>query len=142
MHNNRNWRVVTLISICFFIYFTLSVLSYAFNINWEPFDKVNLVTDLFHKSESRNFAQTTINNQNAEQNNWVKDFELYKKPELITNFYKGDSINALSIFSEKLHQLKTTKKGKIRIAYFGDSMIEGDLLTQTLRKLLQQEFGG
>ena len=142
MHNNRNWRVVTLISICFFIYFTLSVLSYAFNINWEPFDKVNLVTDLFHKSESRNFAQTTINNQNAEQNNWVKDFELYKKPELITNFYKGDSSNALSIFSEKLHQLKTTKKGKIRIAYFGDSMIEGDLLTQTLRKLLQQEFGG
>lgn len=142
MHNNRNWRVVALISICFFIYFTLSVLSYAFNIKWEPFDKVNLVTDLFYKSESRNFAQNIINNQNSAQNNLVKDFELYKKSQLITNFYKGDSVNALSIFSEKLHQLKTTKKGKIRIAYFGDSMIEGDLLTQTLRKLLQQEFGG
>jgi hypothetical protein len=48
----------------------------------------------------------------------------------------------LAKFAEKLHQLKTTKKGKIRIAYFGDSMIEGDLLTQTLRKLLQKEFGG
>jgi hypothetical protein len=43
---------------------------------------------------------------------------------------------------QKNSSIKTTKKGKIRIAYFGDSMIEGDLLTQTLRKLLQKEFGG
>ena len=115
MNNNRNWRVVTLISISFFIYLIFSILSFAFDIKWEPFEKVNLITD---------------------------DFELYKKPYFITNFYKGDSVNALSNFSEKLHQLQTTKKGKIRIAYFGDSMIEGDLLTQTLRKLLQKEFGG
>ena len=31
---------------------------------------------------------------------------------------------------------------KTRIAYFGDSMIEGDLLTGDLRNLLQTEFGG
>lgn len=31
--------------------------------------------------------------------------------------------------------------GQIRIAYFGDSMIEGDLVTQTLRQLLQQNYG-
>jgi len=29
----------------------------------------------------------------------------------------------------------------IRIAYFGDSMIEGDLITQTLRKQLQESYG-
>lgn len=43
---------------------------------------------------------------------------------------------------EKLNRLKKGENVKIRIAYFGDSMIEGDLLTQTLRKLLQQEYGG
>ena len=35
-----------------------------------------------------------------------------------------------------------SKNGKVRIAYFGDSMIEGDLVTQSLRKDLQQQFGG
>lgn len=142
MHNNRNWRVVMLISICFFIYFFSSILSFAFNIKWEPFDKINLVTEIFHKNQTHNLSQTNIQKQNSAQNNLVQDFELYKKPELITNFYKGNNVNALAFFSEKLHQLKTTKKGKIRIAYFGDSMIEGDLLTQTLRKFLQKEFGG
>lgn len=33
-------------------------------------------------------------------------------------------------------------KTKVRIAYFGDSMIEGDLITQTLRHQLQELFGG
>src|ERR1039458_8654920 len=36
------------------------------------------------------------------------------------------------------------KKGKkkVRIAYFGDSMIEGDLLTRDLREFFQARFGG
>ncbi len=39
--------------------------------------------------------------------------------------------------------LKTRKSGKsVRIAYFGDSMIEGDLVTNDLRKMLQHIFGG
>ena len=31
---------------------------------------------------------------------------------------------------------------QVRIAYFGDSSIEGDLVAQTLRESLQQQFGG
>ncbi|MFY7965965.1 MAG: hypothetical protein ACOVO1_13790, partial [Chitinophagaceae bacterium] len=45
-------------------------------------------------------------------------------------------------FIKKLVALKKSKKGKIRIAYLGDSMIEGDLVSQTLRRLLQSYFGG
>jgi len=145
MNNNRNWRVVTLISISFFIYLIFSILSFAFDIKWEPFEKVNLITDVFDKNKKSELAKADQQKNNSETKNpknLVQDFELYKKPHFITNFYKGDSVNALSNFSEKLHQLQTSKKGKIRIAYFGDSMIEGDLLTQTLRKLLQKEFGG
>jgi len=38
--------------------------------------------------------------------------------------------------------LSRSRKSKVRIAYFGDSMIEGDLITQTLRNELQKMFGG
>ncbi|MEL6843402.1 MAG: GDSL-type esterase/lipase family protein [Bacteroidota bacterium] len=38
--------------------------------------------------------------------------------------------------------LSQSRKSKVRIAYFGDSMIEGDLITQTLRHELQKMFGG
>lgn len=52
-----------------------------------------------------------------------------------------DSPGTLDNFFRDL--LKTEKKGGIvRIAYFGDSIIEGDLITQDLRKNLQARFGG
>ena len=47
----------------------------------------------------------------------------------------------LSRFFTALQDSKEKKKN-VRIAYFGDSMIEGDLITQSLRKDLQQMFGG
>ncbi|HTC00243.1 MAG TPA: hypothetical protein VK705_06135 [Ferruginibacter sp.] len=49
---------------------------------------------------------------------------------------------ALSDFIQHLDELKNHKRRKIRIAYFGDSFIEGDLITQDLRKQLQDYFGG
>lgn len=46
----------------------------------------------------------------------------------------------LTQFFEALKNIKT--KRKVRIAWFGDSMVEGDLITQDLRYLLQKKFGG
>jgi hypothetical protein len=48
----------------------------------------------------------------------------------------------LFAFFKKLHELETTKKGKIRIGYYGDSMTDGDLIVQDLRALFQDAFGG
>lgn len=45
-------------------------------------------------------------------------------------------------FFEKLYQLETAKKGKVRIAYFSDSMTDGDMIVQDLRTILQDKFGG
>ncbi len=50
------------------------------------------------------------------------------------------NLAALRKFFESLNELD--KKKKVRISYWGDSMIEGDLITQTLRKKMQQQFGG
>ncbi len=55
--------------------------------------------------------------------------------------FEDDTTSALSHFFQSLNLLKK-KKHKTRIAYFGDSMIEGDLITQDFRECLQDEFGG
>ncbi len=51
------------------------------------------------------------------------------------------SLPGLEQFMAALRQTKATGS-RTRIAYFGDSMIEGDLLTGDLRNLLQTQFGG
>lgn len=45
-------------------------------------------------------------------------------------------------FFEKLYQLETNKHGKARIAYFGDSMTDGDMIVQDVRTMFQDKFGG
>lgn len=48
----------------------------------------------------------------------------------------------LERFFEKLRTLEQKKKGQIRIAYFGDSMIDADMLVMQFRHYLQKRFGG
>ncbi|MCL9769794.1 hypothetical protein NAT47_05135 [Flavobacterium sp. HXWNR69] len=45
-------------------------------------------------------------------------------------------------FFEKLFQLETKKQGNVRIAYFGDSMTDGDLIVKDFRTYFQEKFGG
>lgn len=47
--------------------------------------------------------------------------------------------NALQAFVQALGQ---TKEKPVRIAFFGDSFVEGDILTSSLRDTLQRVFGG
>jgi lysophospholipase L1-like esterase len=60
----------------------------------------------------------------------AENFEDYKGYQYIVPFY------------EKLEQLEKTKTGTVRIAYFGDSMNDGDMIVQDIRKLYQDQFGG
>lgn len=45
-------------------------------------------------------------------------------------------------YFEKLYQWETQQKGSIRIAYFGDSMTDGDMIVQDLRREMQKRYGG
>jgi hypothetical protein len=56
--------------------------------------------------------------------------------------YPTDSMGGLIHFFTALEELKAHKRKTVRVAYFGDSMIEGDLITQDFRKMLQDSFGG
>ena len=48
----------------------------------------------------------------------------------------------LVTFFEKLFQLESKNEGNVRIAYFGDSMTDGDLIVKDFRTYLQEKFGG
>ncbi|KUJ63804.1 hypothetical protein AR687_01060 [Flavobacteriaceae bacterium CRH] len=54
--------------------------------------------------------------------------------------YKG--YQYLISFYEKLYQLENNPQAKVRIAYYGDSMTDGDLIVQDVRTNYQQRFGG
>lgn len=48
----------------------------------------------------------------------------------------------MQAFYEKLYQLESEQKGKVRIAYYGDSMTDGDMIVQDLRRNFQNKYGG
>lgn len=57
-------------------------------------------------------------------------FEDYKGYQYLISFY------------EKLYQLEKNPQAKVRIAYYGDSMTDGDLIVQDIRMNYQERFGG
>ncbi|WP_264534983.1 SGNH/GDSL hydrolase family protein [Flavobacterium sp. N1736] len=60
----------------------------------------------------------------------TETFENYKGYQYLISFY------------EKLYQLEKNPQSKVRIAYYGDSMTDGDLIVQDVRNNYQQRFGG
>lgn len=49
----------------------------------------------------------------------------------------------LNLFYEALFQLEQNpESAKVRIAYFGDSMTDGDLIVQDIRRKYQEKYGG
>ncbi len=121
-----------------------SLLAWQTGFSWTPFDRINLISDVITDSSASGYVKT---NKPTDTVITLADptrrsFEQYASPARIINFSADSNQYALPQFLSKLYRLKTTRKGKIRIAYFGDSMIEGDLMTQTLRQRLQATFGG
>ncbi len=54
--------------------------------------------------------------------------------------YRG--LEHLVPFFEKLHALESGTETNVRIAYFGDSMTDGDMIVSDFRNRYQQKYGG
>jgi len=126
------------------LFLLLSILALVAGWEWAPFRRVNLVGDLVAApADPAPVADPAdLTADSSDHTPAARHFATYTHPQFITDFRTDTQVCSLPDFARKLHELLKTGKGKIRIAYFGDSMIEGDLMTQTLRKLLQQKFGG
>lgn len=148
---NANRRVLLFVVYATIIYLIASVVAAALDWRWMPARRINLISDITqHYRVEESTENDSLSNSDTTSllpiaiplKDKVSNFNLYHKAHFITNFNVDTNSVALERFIKKIYELKNGIKTKIRIAYFGDSMIEGDLLTQTLRKLLQQMFGG
>ena len=65
----------------------------------------------------------------------IDSVEFVATDNMITN------TSALKLFFEKLYLLENEKSGKVNIVHIGDSHIQADLMTNVIRKDLQERFG-
>ncbi|MFB6457535.1 hypothetical protein ACE38W_19850 [Chitinophaga sp. Hz27] len=94
-------------------------------------------TDSVVKVKDSTGTVTTLPNPDAHH-----DFMSYTGIMQYAASQYGENGAGMHAFLQALAELKAGKRKKVRIAYFGDSMIEGDLITGDLRDSLQLFFGG
>ncbi|MCC6838138.1 MAG: hypothetical protein IT234_06345, partial [Bacteroidia bacterium] len=71
------------------------------------------------------------------------DTSVYKQYVFINkelNRIENDSTSLSSLY-EKLYQLEQTKKGRVNIAHIGDSHIQADHFSGSIRQKMQRKFG-
>ncbi len=140
---NKNYRVLQLVLLFVGLLILISVSQFIFAFTWQPLRRINLVDNILLKPAHAIVKKPVPAKKPVlVQNGQRTQFDLFQQGHLITDFNADTNQVALKGLMDKLYELKTGHKKKIRIAYLGDSMIEADLITQTLRKLLQKEFGG
>lgn len=126
--------------LCILILLGISAITQNIFIGNLQLKKPNLFSDLLSKVKQKIIAHNT--KRVTSESIADKVSVLVQNPDSLAIIdFVHDSINNMSKFYNALTQLKKTKK-KVRIAYFGDSMIEGDLVTQDLRTYFQNKFGG
>jgi lysophospholipase L1-like esterase len=141
MNNSR--KVVILILVVTIIQLSLSVFSNQFIAYYPYFKNVNLLSDILvkEKSKKENQKKKHFGSSNATDSLPMNDFDAYAKKGTLIRFNSDTVSPALQKFNEKLIALSEGKNVKIRIAWFGDSQIEGDFITQDVREQLQNYFG-
>ncbi|PVX49820.1 lysophospholipase L1-like esterase [Balneicella halophila] len=98
-----------------------------------------LLAETLKEVENVTVGDTTVvivENKAVEQK---KDEQKYKIQPEDKSLVKE---NTLVGFFEKLRELELHNKGQIRIAFYGDSMLDADMLVMQFRHYLQKRFGG
>jgi hypothetical protein len=129
-----------LILLCILVLLGISAVPQNIFIGNLQLKKPNLFSDISSKVKQKTIAHNTklVTTEAIAD----KVSVLVQNPDSLAIIdFVHDTINNMSKFYNALTHLKKTKK-KVRIAYFGDSMIEGDLITQDLRTYFQNKFGG
>jgi hypothetical protein len=104
----------------------------AFDLGGFEMKKVDVLADIRIDEETNNTITVDTVNQTI-----LEFVDTCKTGIICINDYSSEN-NALNRFYDALNE----NNHPIRIAYFGDSFIEGDLLTASLRDLLKKKYGG
>ena len=138
--NNKIWQPLLIVTLTIASLFALTFLKLPKSLTDSPWfsqKQIDVLSEL-RKDKPKIIIPIAI---------IKKDTTVFSKntppPEdetLITD-YGTDSSYSLKYFYQKLDSAKHNNK-KIRIAYFGDSFVEGDEVTDEIRLRLQALFGG
>jgi lysophospholipase L1-like esterase len=143
---NQARRVFLFVSISLILYVIISFAGIQYGIDWHPLNRINLLSEIITPAKQLPAKQDSVTLASIDSSTirliTKRNFNVFNTGHNITDFSADATAYALPNVMAKLYALKSGKKTKLRIAYLGDSMIEGDLLTQTFRKLMQQQFGG
>ena len=131
--------------------FLLTVFRSGFSIGSFTFKRVNILSDVIMKTKKPalvvpipkvkiKLTKKELNLIKSGKLNKDSLIQVLQKDVRISDF-RTDSLEILGRFFSTLQQSENEKK-RVRIAWFGDSMIEGDLITSTVRNIMQKEFGG
>ncbi|MCC6690285.1 MAG: hypothetical protein IT235_02010 [Bacteroidia bacterium] len=138
---NKLRQTVVLVLVIVVVLVLLSISDSSFVLGNYKFKRIDILSDIKTRGvyqrvplSSKLLTDSVIRSDSIVRAN-------FKQDQLAIYDFGNDSLPALSNFFESLFQTAHKKK-KTRIAYFGDSMIEGDLITQDLRTSLQDTFGG
>lgn len=110
----------------------------------------SLQDEIFYEldnTESVSLAEVTSMVQGSAYQGLEQVIEAYRDGKLteaelssaLTNVGISGNVQQLSHFFKAL---KNSKSSKVRIAYFGDSGIEGDNITADFREIFQSQYGG
>ena len=123
--------LVTLVLVGMYFLPQISIAGYDFR-------QVNLLSDIMKDSAEVDTARTEGENPKTEYVDYKDSVPAGMVP--IEDF--RDSLGIDREMDKFYEALRSAKKRPVRIAYFGDSFIEGDILTAAVRDLLQTRFGG
>lgn len=130
----RTFFIVLLVIVVLMgLYFlpSISILGYEFR-------QVNLLSDVMADTISK--AEST-----PEYKDTIPTFRYYQDnipPDMVPIEDFRDSLGIHREMDSFYKALNQSKRRVVRIAYFGDSFIEGDILTAHIRELLQSRYGG
>jgi len=140
---NHSKKVILFILLVTSIQLILSVFSKEIGAYYPYFKNVNLISDITVKEKTKIGAiKTKPHSKTTVLGGFViNELDAYQKKNTLIRFNADTLAPALPKISQKLMRLAEGKKVKIRIAWFGDSQIEGDFITQNVREQLQNYFG-
>jgi len=107
----------------------------------ETLKKVDILSDVRKLTYSDGEANKLIEEAEAERKKMLDNDSVPEGITPIEDFSADDSVRIMDSFYKALIESKKIDR-PIRIAYYGDSFIGGDVVTSDLREFLQKEFGG
>lgn len=124
----------------FFLFFKNNLPQRIFSEDKLPTKNVvvdSLLLQAFEEEEQKKMESETDNSTEK------KDEEISEEQLISSETLESFSgMIYLEPFFAQLYKLEQLQQGNVRIAYYGDSMTDGDMIVQDLRKNYQDKYGG